>query len=222
MAPRTKLAAASMSAVAAAALLLSACGGGGDDDKIASSPSAVSPTATTTTAAASAPATASPAASAPTFDFPADVKVVVDADTTGDAVKDAVLRDQANGQKAIFLAIAKLDPKLPVFDKYLGGEALQNWIDKVKWGQTHHTSVTGTTLFYKRSVNVTSPTTAGVTFCESERNSFGKNTKTGKTIKTTPSLSDFTQHYALMSKGADGVWKMTTYQSQSGAAACER
>lgn len=219
MAPRTKLAAAA-GTVAAAALFLSACGGGGDDDKVASGPTPSTASPTTPSAPATTTAPADPAA--PTFDFPSDVKVVIDADPTGDAAKDAVLRDQAYGQQAIFLAITKLDPKLPVFTRYLSGEALQNWTDKVKWGQSHHTSVTGTTLFYDRSVKVTGSTTAGVTFCESERDSYGKDTKTNKAIKTTPSLSDFTLHYALMNKGTDGVWKMTTYQSQSGATRCKR
>ncbi|MEU6849997.1 hypothetical protein ABZ901_08735 [Actinacidiphila alni] len=221
MAPRTKLAAAPI-VVTAAALLLAACGGGGGDDDTISSGTSVSPSAAATTGTPSPSATGTPAADAPAFDFPADVKVVIDADTTGDAAKDAVLRDQAYGQQAIFLAIAKLDSKLPALSTYLSGEALQNWTDKVAWGKSHHTSVTGTTRFYKRTAKVTGPASASVTFCESERDSYGKDTKTGKAIRTTPSKNDFTQHYALMSKGADGVWKMTTYQSQSGAASCVR
>lgn len=218
MAPRTKLAAAA-GAVAAAALVLTACGGGGHDNKIASSPT---PSASSTTTAAP-PATTTPAdAEAPTFDFPSDVKVVVDPDTTGDAMKDAVLKDQAYGQQAILLAIAKLDPSLPALNKYLSAEALGDWINKIKWGQSHHTSISGTTLFYNRTVTVTSASSANITFCESERDAFGKDTKTGKVAKTKPSLDDFTLHYSLMRKGSDGTWTMTTYQSQDRSTRCQR
>jgi hypothetical protein len=167
------------------------------------------------------PGTTAPAAAgAPAFDFPSDLKVVVDPDTTGNAAKDAVLRDQAYGQKAIFLAIAKLDPKLPQLNKYLSGEALGNWVNSVKWGQSHHKSVTGSEHFYQRTVTLTSASSANVTFCENSRDAFDKDTATGKRINGTPSSKDFTLHLSLMRKGSDGVWTMSTYASQPGAAKC--
>lgn len=213
---RTKLAAAA-GAVAAAALVLTACGGGGHDDKIASSPTASVPSTTKTP-----PATTTPAdTGAPTFDFPSDVKVVIDADSTGDATKDAVLKDQGYGEQAIFLAIAKLDPSLPALNKYLSAEALGDWINSVKWGQSHHKSIIGSEHFYKRSVHMTSATTAGVSFCENSRDAYDKDTKTGRRINGTPSTKDFTLHYSLMRKGSDGTWRMTTYDSQPGAAKCQ-
>lgn len=219
MAPRTTTVAAACT-VAAAALLLSACGGGGDDAKIQPTSSQSAPA---TTSASSAPTSAAtPASAAPTFDFPPDVKVVVDADTTGDPVKDAVLRDQGYGQKAIFLAIAKLDSNLPVFKKYLRETAEEDWTSKIGWGKSNHETVTGTTLFYDRKVTLNGANTAGVTFCESERDSYGKNSQTGKVIKTTPSIDDFTYHSALMRKAADGTWQMATYKSQDHAAKCQR
>jgi hypothetical protein len=217
MARRTTALAATGS-LAAAALLLTACGGGGSDSKITSSPAAP----TTSAPATSAPATTPAAADGPTFDFPSDVKVVVDPDTTGDATKDAILKDQAYGEQAIFLAIAKLDPKLPQLNKYLTGEALGDWINGVKWGQTHHTTISGTTLIYKRTVNVTSAQSAFVNFCESQRNAYDKDSKTGKVARTTPSSDDFILHTSLMRKSADGTWTMSTYESQKGAATCRR
>lgn len=217
MAPRTKLAAA-MGTVAAAALLLSACGGGGNDDKIASSPTPSASSPTTAPATTTTPANAG----TPTFDFPSDVKVVVDADTTGNATKDTILRDQAYGEKAIFLAIAKLDPNLPQLKKYLSGEALKNWVAGVKWSQSHHKTVTGTTLFYKRNVLVTGADIATVVYCESERNAYAKDPRTGKVTKTAPSLNDFTLHSSDMVKGSDGTWTMITYDSQKRSTSCQR
>jgi len=216
MAPRTKLAAAA-GAVTAAALVLTACGGGGHDDKIASSHTPTSTAAATTTATVTAKDPKEP-----TFDFPSDVKVVIDADATGDATKDAVLRDQAYGEQALFLAIAKLDPTLPVFRKYLTDKALGDWTNKIKWGQSHHESITGTVRFYDRTVTISGPDSAGVSLCQSERNSYGKNTRTGEAIKTTPSLDDFTFHLVSMHKGTDGIWHMTADRSQERATRCAR
>jgi hypothetical protein len=216
MARRTTALAATGS-LAAAALLLTACGGGGSDSKITSSPAAP----TTSAPATSAPATTPAAADGPTFDFPSDVKVVVDPDTTGDATKDAILKDQAYGEQAIFLAIAKLDPKLPQLNKYLTGEALGDWINSVKWGQSHHKSITGAEHFYDRSVRITSATSANVQFCENSRDAYDKDTTTGKRINGTPSTKDFTLHSSIMLKGQDGTWTMSTYESQAGAAKCQ-
>ncbi|WP_433892355.1 hypothetical protein [Streptomyces sp. CA-111067] len=220
---RTTLTAATCG-IAAAAVLLTACGGSKNDDaKISTAPTTASAPTTTAAPTTSAPVTTPPAEpKAPVFDFPSDVKVIVDADKTGDATKDAVLRDQAYGQQAIFLAIAKLDPNLPVLNKYLSGEALGDWINKINSAKSQHTTVTGTTLFYNRSVHVTGPSTAGVTFCESQRNAFNKDTKSGKVTRTKPSKADFIEHYSLMSKAADGTWRVSTYQSQEGASQCQR
>jgi hypothetical protein len=217
MRPRTSLTTAACT-LAAAALLLTACGGGGGDKKIDASGSgtpAPAPSATTTPPAPTTPA-------GPTFDFPPDVKVVVDADTTGDAVKDAILRDQGYGLQAIYLGIAKLDYTLPVFQKYLAGKAASDWTSNIDWGKSHHTTVTGTTAFYNRKVTVSDATTAGVTFCESARDAYDKDTKTGKTATTTPSLDDFALHTARMKKSADGTWQMTEYRTQSRAKSCQR
>lgn len=219
MAPRTTVTAAACT-LAAATVLLTACGGGGSSKitpTTAPGTSAAAPSGGTATTTASAPA-----AGAPTFDFPPDVKVVVDPDTTGDATKDAILRDQGYGQRAIFLAIAKLDPTIPVFHRYVTESAAEDWTSKIDWGKSHHESITGTTWFYDRKVTVTGPVTAGVTFCESERNSYGKDTKTGKAIMTTPSLDDFTFHTVLMRKSADGTWQMANYKSQDRATSCQR
>ncbi|SEN59296.1 hypothetical protein [Actinacidiphila rubida] len=219
MARRTTVTAAACT-LAAAALVLTACGGGGDK-KIAATTTGT-PAGAPSASATTAPPTTTSAPGAPTFDFPPDVKVVVDPDTTGDAVKDAVLRDQGYGLQAIFLAIAKLDPAVTQFHRYVIESAAEDWSSKIGWGKSNHESITGTVLFYDRKVNVTGATTAGVTFCQSERNSHGKDTKSGKAIMTAPSLDDFTFHTVLMRKSADGTWQMANYKSQDRAKSCER
>lgn len=216
MARRMPLTAAACT-LAAATLLLTACGGGGNK-KIATESSAptAAPSTTTTTAAP----TTSAAPSAPTFDFPPDVKVVVDADTTGDPTKDAILRDQAYGLQSVYVALGKADPKLPLLEKYLTETALEIWSESITSGKEHHLTATGDLRFYNRHVTSTGSATAGVTFCEDQRFSYNKHTDTGRVDKTTPSLNSFVFHTALMRKAADGTWQMADYKSQRGAAQC--
>lgn len=214
---RTSLTTAAACALSAATLLLTACGGGGGDDKkIDASDSgtpAPAPSATTTTAAPTTPP-------GPSFDFPPDVKVVVDADTTGDAVKDAILRDQGYGLQSVYVALSKDDPKEPLLKQYLTGSALAIWSESISAGQKQHLTATGDLHFYHRKVTSSSATTAGVTFCEDQRYSYNKHTDTGRVDKTKPSLNSFVSHTALMRKAADGTWQMADYKSQRGAAAC--
>lgn len=219
MSPRTTTAAAACT-FAMAALLLTACGGGGDDAKIAPASSQSAPATPSTSAAPTS--AAAPAAGAPTFDFPPDVKVVVDADTTGDPVKDAVLRDQGYGLQAIYLSIAKLNSKLPVFSKYLALDASKDWTDSIAWGRKYHRTVTGTAKFYDRKVTLRNSKTAGIAFCEDQSHSYDKDSTSGHVFTTTPSANDFIFHTAQMVKATDGTWQMANYRSQKGAAQCRR
>jgi hypothetical protein len=217
MARRTTATAAACT-LAAAALVLTACGGSGDK-KIAATTSGTPAAAPSAGATTTPPPTSAPAA--PTFDFPPDVKVVVDPDTTGDATKDAVLRDQGYGLQAIYVALTKGDPELPLLHKYVIEDALATWSGSIKGGKEQHLTVTGDLRFYNRKVTSSSATTAGVTFCEDQRYSYDKHTDTGKIDKTKPSANSFVFHTALMRKSADGTWQMANYKSQRGAAQCQ-
>ncbi|MFJ2953109.1 hypothetical protein [Streptomyces sp. NPDC087270] len=216
MAPRTKFSAAA-GTLTAAALLLTACGGG-HDKKIASSPTPSDTTASQTTAPPTTPA-ADP--SAPTFDFPSDVKITVDSDTTGDKTKDAILRDQGYGQEAMLLAVTKQDPSIPVFTKYVSETAAESWIKSVDSDKAAHRTLTGKVRFYDRKVTVSSATTAGVTFCEDQRYGYDKNTETGKVTLTKADSQGLIYHSVFMRKAKDGTWQTATYNSQRGATRCE-
>ncbi|SEF85445.1 hypothetical protein SAMN05216223_102261 [Actinacidiphila yanglinensis] len=216
MAPRTKITAAA-GTLTAAALLLSACGGGGHDDKIASSPTPSATTATTT------PPPTTPAASsgAPKFDLPSDVKITIDPDTTGDATKDAILRDQGYGVEAAFLAVTKQDKNFPLLTSYMSESALETWDESIDAFKKNGHSVSGTLHEYNRKV-VLNGANAGVTFCEDQRYFYDKDIKTGKVLKTTLSSDDFILHTSFMRKDKDGTWKAATYTSKQGAAECVR
>ncbi|WP_328469068.1 hypothetical protein [Streptomyces sp. NBC_00448] len=215
MAPRTKFSAAA-GTLTAAALLLTACGGG-HDKKIASSPTPSDTTASQTTAPPTTPA-ADP--SAPTFDLPSDVKITIDPDTTGDKTKDAILRDQAYGLEATYVAVTKPDKNFPLFTHYFIEDAVETWSESIDTMKKNHHTITGTVHYYDRKVTIGSKT-AGVTFCEDQRNLYDKDTRTGKVVTTTPSANSYIFHTSLMRKAKDGTWQTATYVSQRGAARCQ-
>ncbi|WP_051951476.1 hypothetical protein [Actinacidiphila yeochonensis] len=217
--PRRTTLTTAATTLTAATLLLTACGGGGSDNKIASSPTTTTSAPPPTTAA---PTTTPAAAGAPTFDFPSDVKVVIDPDTTGDATKDAILRDQGYGLDATYVAVSKLDKNQPLFNEYLVEDAAETWSEAIDGGKKDSATITGTVHFYDRKVTVTDSTTAAVTFCEDQRYAYDKNTKTGKTAKTAPSADSFIFHTSRMLKASDGTWQTSTYNSQRGAAQCQQ
>ncbi|MBY8879314.1 hypothetical protein [Actinacidiphila acidipaludis] len=147
---------------------------------------------------------------------------MVDPDVTGEAVKDAVLRDQGYGMRAVYLSLAKLDDRLPVFAKYLTLDAARTWSDSIAWGRKFRRSVTGTVRFYDRRVQVANATSAGIAFCEDQSQSYDKDADTGEVFGTKPSLDDFVFHTARMVKSADGTWQMANYKSQKAAAQCRQ
>jgi hypothetical protein len=200
---------------AAAALLLTACGGGGSDAKITSSSSTPSPT----TPPSSTPATTPAAAGTPTFDFPSDVKITIDPDTTGDPTKDAILRDQAYGLDALYVAMTKHDKNLPLFTTYMTEDALETWSESIDELVKNHHSLSGTDHYYNRKVTVNG-TSAGVSFCEDQTYIYDKDTRTGKVLKTAPNANDITLHVSHMQKNKDGIWQTTTYLTQAGGTQC--
>jgi hypothetical protein len=217
---RTTLTAATCG-VAAAALLLTACGGSKDDNaKITTSPPTTAPSPTTSSP--TPPATTPPAdPKAPVFDFPKDVKVTIDPDKTGDATKDAILRDQGFGLDAIYVAYTKHDKNQSLFLKYLTETAKEQWSESIDSAKASHKTVTGSVHYYNRKVSVSSPTTAGVTFCEDQRYSYDKDSTSGKVTKTTPSANSFVSHGTFMRKGSDGTWRIGTFVSRRGAKECQ-
>lgn len=206
--------------LAAATLLLTACGGGSDDDasKIKSSPTSAAPAPTATP---SATATTQDA-NAPVFDFPKDVTVEIKMSMTGDKVKDAVLRDHSYAIQAIQLAYVKQNPALPVFLKYTTGGGQSSWATDIKSYRDQNETITGHLHFYDFKVTLTDATTAGVSYCDDQRDSFDKNTKTGKVDRNAPSANSFVQWADLMKQAADGTWKVSRSIMKRGASECRR
>jgi hypothetical protein len=214
----TLLAAAALTAVAA--LSLSACGSGDDsskdNDKIAGAD-----TGDSSSTSASPSASASDSAARPTVKLPSDVKLTFTPEETGDSVKDAVLRDNAEVIRAIDAAIIARDPKLPALELYTDGEGAAAAYEWVKGYVDAGLTITGTVRYFDRKVKVKSKNSAAVGYCADESKGYDKVIKTGKLKGTEVSKSSYVAYTAQVSLNKDGIWELTKISGTRGAAACQ-
>ncbi|AYG81178.1 hypothetical protein DWB77_03320 [Streptomyces hundungensis] len=217
----TKATTASTALALAGALLLTGCGGGskGDvSDKSAASPSA-SPSPAAPSATASAPAVAE---NRPKVTLPEGETLAFDPETTGDPVKDAVLRDNAEYVRAVDEAIAGQDAKAPKVAFYAKDDALVGAMQWIAAVTKQGVSITGTIRYLDRQVSIRQDGAATLMYCGDETKGFTKDRKTGK-VNVTPANGDSYISYALVLRKNDkGVWQATKLSSVRGDKKCQR
>jgi hypothetical protein len=209
---------AALTLTAAAALTLSACGSDDsskskDNDKIAGADAGGAGTASPTESAPQA-------AGRPEIKLPSDLTMSFEGGKTGDAVKDAVLADNAERMRSVNAAIAGTDPKAEALNFYNTGRALEAaavWVDKFKKANL---GITGTIRYYDRTVTLDGGKAASVVFCADESKGYAKDLKTNKPKVTTPSDEDFILYNTRLEKNSDGVWQTTRIVSTAGAKQC--
>ncbi|MEU5685106.1 hypothetical protein DEJ48_20510 [Streptomyces venezuelae] len=201
---------------ASAALLLTACGGSDDskdNDKIAG-------------ADAGSEKSASPSASAdgidrPEIKLPSDVKLTFTPERTGDPVKNAVLRDNADMIRALNMAIVEGDPQLSALEFYTEGEgavAARDWAKSFKdagW------TVTGTVRYFNRNVKVKSKDSAAIGYCADESKGFTRDVKTDEIKRTKVTKDSYVAYSAQLRKNKQGVWELMKMASTRGATGCQ-
>ncbi|MGY5057744.1 hypothetical protein ACWDFR_27325 [Streptomyces sp. 900105755] len=206
---------------ATAALLLTACGGGsdgskGNNDKIAGAGTEAS---TSPSPSASAPADKN----APTFAFPSDITVTVDRESTGDAAKDAALRDLAYAAEARLEAFAKGNGQTSNLNRYFAGYARTYWIDRVAELKKEGLTVTGHYRYFGFEVtDISNSKTVAVRYCEDQSKAYGKVIKTQKVQVTKPSDKDFILNTLQVAKDSAGDWQVTRQSWKKGDASCVR
>ncbi|MFI1354026.1 hypothetical protein ACH4TV_10635 [Streptomyces sp. NPDC020898] len=212
---------------ATAALLLTACGGtdskstspstSTDSDKVAGADSGSEASASPTASAAV------PAASAdrPRIELPPDITHAFAPEQTGDPVKDAVLKDNAEMIRALDAAIVAQNPRLPALEFYTEGEGAVSAERWVKAFTDAGWTVTGTVNYFDRQVNVSSEDSASLTYCGDESKGFSKVIKTGEVKKTPASKDSYVAYGVQVQKNKAGVWELVKITSTRGADRCQ-
>ncbi|MGW6058725.1 hypothetical protein [Streptomyces sp. NPDC055189] len=209
---------ATVALTASAALLLTACGSDDkstDNDKIAGAEEGDQKKS------ASPSASASGSAERPKTDLPSDVKLSFNPEKTGDAVKDAVLRDNSDFIRALNAAIVASDPRLPALEFFTEGEAAassQTWVKSFKdagW------TVTGSVRYFNRQVKLESKTAASLTYCGDESKGYSKVIKTDQIKRTKVTKNSYILYGARVEKNQEGVWELVKITSTRGASVCQ-
>ncbi|MEU2726643.1 hypothetical protein ABZ650_02725 [Streptomyces griseoviridis] len=190
-------------------------GNGGDNDKIEGAGGGG------TSASASPSASATGGKDAPVFDLPSDITVTSDLKPTGDAVKDAVLRDVAYSAQARVEAFAQGIGQTANINRYFAVEARTYWVGRVATIKKSGRTVTGAYRFYGFQVTDTAGgRTAAARYCEDQSKAYGKEIKSGKVLRTEPSDQDFILYTLQAQKDAAGDWQVTRQSWKKGDASC--
>jgi hypothetical protein len=209
---------------ATAALLLTACSSGddksSDNDKIAGADQEAE------TPKESAEPSAAPAQDKPDgvdVSLPKDINLVFDWDTPKDKNEAAAMDDAANYLRAIYRGVDKRTTKDAAVTAYAIGEGLHyahiqinEWI---KGGWT----ATGTRRHYGATTrSASNGKSVEVAFCADTGRFYGKEVKTGKVLKTEPSLKDFGYYKIVMVKfpTGDGLWQASKVFVETAAKRC--
>ncbi|MBE9499996.1 hypothetical protein IHE61_23490 [Streptomyces sp. GKU 257-1] len=202
----------------ACALFVTGCGGDGGhkggDEKIAGADGGEK-------GAESSPAEESPAAQAPKFDFPDDLKLDFEDVRSEDPGEDEVLQATEYAAKARVEAYTKADPATKNMVRYWKHPALQYWGKDITRFAEDNRTFTGSLRYYDFEVTDLTKKGAWVRYCESQRNAFAKDKKSGKTLKTEPSKDDFVAWKAGLVKSDGEQWQVSQTQATKGAAECQ-
>jgi hypothetical protein len=220
---RTLPAAAALAATAA--LLLTACGNGDDkssnNDKIAGADQgSESPKASAEASGASAEAKPDGV----DVSLPKDMNLVFDWNKPKNKNEAAAMDDAANYIRAIYHGVDKRTSKVAAVTAYSTGGGLtyaQTQIgDRVKGGWT----ATGTRRHYDVTTRSTSNgQSVEVAFCVDSSKFYGKEVKTGKILKSKPSIADYDYFKIIMVKYPtdEALWQASKVYVEGKAAKCQ-
>ncbi|MFD5537277.1 hypothetical protein ACFWIJ_05310 [Streptomyces sp. NPDC127079] len=204
---------------ATAALLLTACGGGDDsskdNDKITGAGAGGSNSPSPSASASAADK------NAPHFAFPSDITVTVDRQSTGDATKDAILRDVAYAAQARLEAFTQGNSQAASLNRYFAGYARTYWVGRVAELKKQGLTLTGHYRYFDFKVtDVANGQTAAARYCEDQSKGYGKVIKTQKVQVTKASDKDFVLNTLQVAKDSAGDWQVTRQSWKKGDASC--
>ncbi|MFF7310294.1 hypothetical protein [Streptomyces sp. NPDC008137] len=166
-------------------------------------------------------ASASVEENAPTFDFPSGLSVAVERDSTGDATKDAILRDTAHSAQANIEAFALGNDQTANMNRYFAGPAFTHWTKQVADFKKDGLTLTGEYRYYKFEVtDVVNSKTAAVRYCEDQSKAYSKEIKTNKVLRTKASEKSFVLYTLQTQKDSAGDWQVTQQNWNKGDASC--
>ncbi|MFD8426753.1 hypothetical protein ACFV1R_03995 [Streptomyces coelicoflavus] len=209
---------------ASAALLLTACGGGddksSDNDKIAGADQG-SKTPEQSTEPSGAPAGDKP--DGVDLSLPKDMNLVFDWDKPKDKNEAAAMDDAANYIRAIYRGVDKRTSKDAAVAAYATGDGLHYAETQINSRIDGGWTSTGTRRHYDVATrSASNGTSVEVSFCVDSSKFYGKEVKTGKVLKSEPSIADFDHFEIIMVKypTAAQLWQASKVFVETKAEQC--
>ncbi|MEV7785628.1 hypothetical protein AB0O72_09535 [Streptomyces sp. NPDC088106] len=209
---------------AAAVLMLTACGSG--DDKSGDSDKPANANQGAEKPSKPAEPSRAPAENKPDgvdVSLPADMNLVFNWDKPKDKNEAAAMEDAANYVRAIYHGVDKRMSKVAAVNAYSTGGGLsyaQTQIDaRLDGGWT----ATGTRRHYQANTrSAANGTSVEVAFCVDSSKFYGKEIKTGKVLKSEPSIADYDHFKIIMMKDptGDGLWQASKVYVEAKATKC--
>jgi hypothetical protein len=160
---------------------------------------------------------------APAFDLPADLKVRIEPpEPTGDARKDAVLRDIGYAAAAQIEAFARGTGDTPNMRRYYAGEATPYLNDTIAGYHGKGRTLTGTYVYYGFTLDALGAHTADGHYCEDQQLAYSKEIRTGRILTTRRSDDSYVGTRFRAEKSARGDWQVRTYVAERATSSCVR
>lgn len=199
-----------------AALLLTACGSGADGtDRAAATPKA-------SASPSEAPATENKPDGVD-VSLPADMNLVFDWTKPKDTNEATAMEDAENYVRAIYRGVGKRTTKDAALAAYATGNGLKYAKTQINVRLEGGWTATGTRRHYQATTRSTpNGNSVEVAFCVDSSKFYGKEFKTGKVLKTEPSITDFDHFKIVMVKypTGDDLWQASKVYVEEKAEQC--
>ncbi|WP_328562056.1 hypothetical protein [Streptomyces coelicoflavus] len=209
---------------ASAALLLTACGGGddksSDNDKIAGADQGAE------TPKKSAKPSAAPAEDKPDgvdVSLPKDMNLVFDWETPKNNNEAAAMEDAANYIRAIYRGVDKRTTRDAAVAAYATGDGLHYAEAQINSRIDGGWTSIGTRRHYDVATrSASNGSSVEVAFCVDSSKFYGKEVKTGKVLRSEPSIADFDHFEIIMVKypTAEDLWQASKVFVETKATQC--
>jgi hypothetical protein len=209
---------------AAASLLLTACGS--DDDKAAANDEIAGADQGSEKPKESASPSGAPAEAKPDgvdVSLPKDVNLVFDWDKPTDKNEAAAMDDAANFFRAMYRGVDKRTTKDAAVTVYATDGGLKYAHTQINAYTEGGWTVTGTRRHYDVTTrSAPNGESVEVEFCADSSKFYGKEIKTGKVLKTDPSINDFDYFKIIMVKFPTGtdLWQASKVYVETKASKC--
>jgi hypothetical protein len=159
----------------------------------------------------------------PAFDLPADLKVRIEPpEPTGNARKDAVLRDIGYAAAAQIEAFAKGTGDTPNMRRYYSGEATPYLHATIAKYHDQGRTLTGTYVYYGFALDALGANTADGHYCEDQQIGYSKEFRTGRILVTKRSDDSYVETRIRAERNARGDWQVSTYVAERATSSCVR